>query len=131
MYEKDFDSWNRTKKQINAELRPKQFIRAGEVRWATLGVNIGSEIDGKGHSFTRPVIVVHAGNHMAMVVPLSTKVKTLPGYSPFRWKQRAVSICIHQTRVVSQKRLLRRIGHLPGSRLKQLKKEISEYFSLN
>ena len=78
MYWKDFDSWNKTKKRIDSELLPKQFIRAGELRWAALGVNVGSEIDGKGESFTRPALVVHAtGHHLAMVVPLSTRVKNL------------------------------------------------------
>ena len=82
MYKKDFDSWNKTKMRLNSEDQPRQFIRAGEVRWAALGVNIGSEIDGKGRSFTRPVVVLHAGNHMAMVVPLSTEVKKNPRLSP-------------------------------------------------
>ncbi len=29
-------------------------IRSGEIRWVVFGVNVGSEIDGKAKSFTRP-----------------------------------------------------------------------------
>lgn len=131
MYKKDFDSWSKTKKRIDTELQPKQFIRPGEIRWAALGVNVGSEMDGKGESFTRPVVVVHiTGTHLAMVTPLSTKVKTLPGYVPFQWKGRNLSICIHQTRVISQKRLLRRFGRLRVSKLRSIRKQIGAYFSL-
>ena len=131
MYWKDFESWNKTKTRIDAELQPQQFIRPGEIRWAALGVNVGSEMDGKGESFTRPVIVIHiTGTHLAMVTPLSTKLKSLPGYVPFQWKDKELSICIHQTRVISQKRLLRRFGHIRDSKLKSIRKRIGIYFSL-
>ena len=131
MYKKDFDSWNKTKKRVNTELHQRQFIRPGEIRWAALGVNVGSEMDGTGESFTRPVVVIHiTGTHLAMVTPLSTKVKTLPGYDLFLWKGRKLSICIHQTRVISQKRLLRRFGRIRDSKLREIRKRIGDYFSL-
>jgi hypothetical protein len=40
-YFKDFDRWNNIKKAINAETYITK-IRAGEIRWIALGVNIGS-----------------------------------------------------------------------------------------
>jgi len=52
LYHKDFDGWHPVKKRIESEER-SIFIRAGEIRWVSFGVNIGSEIDGKGVSFTR------------------------------------------------------------------------------
>jgi hypothetical protein len=57
-YFKDFDTWNTLKKKLTDEVR-KTNIRAGEVRWISCGVNVGSEIDGKGVSFTRPALVLH------------------------------------------------------------------------
>ena len=47
MYFKDFDAWFGVKKHIESEER-KVYIRAGEIRWIAFGVNVGSELDGKG-----------------------------------------------------------------------------------
>ena len=58
MYIKEFDKWNRVKKRAN-DSTTSVFIRAGEIRWISFGVNVGSEIDGKGESFTRPGLIVH------------------------------------------------------------------------
>jgi len=106
MYFKDFENWNLVKKRIEDEER-KVNIRAGEIRWVAFGVNIGSEIDGKGVSFTRPALVLHViGSHLALVIPMSTKVKEIAGYVPFEWKGKITALCIHQMRIISQKRVL-------------------------
>ena len=130
MYIKQFDSWNQVKKQVN-DTTHKMFVRAGEVRWAIVGTNIGSEIDGKGSSFTRPVLIMHViGSHLALVIPLSTSVKTIPGYVPFVLKGKTVSLCVHQIRIVSQKRLLARTSRISEARLKEVKKMVSDFFAM-
>src|ERR1041385_8162940 len=108
MYFKDFDTWNTLKKKLNEEVRQTN-IRAGEVRWISCGVNVGSEIDGKGVSFTRPALVLHViGSALALVVPLSTKLKSVAGYIPFEFQGKTISLCVHQMRIVSQQRILAR-----------------------
>ena len=107
-------------------------IRAGEIRWVAFGVNVGSEIDGKGVSFTRPALIAHViGSHLALVVPLSTSVKEIAGYIPFEWKGKTIALCVHQTRIVSQKRVLSRKGRIANSRLKKAKNEIAKFFRFN
>jgi len=130
MYFKDFDAWFGVKKRIESEDR-KVYIRAGEIRWIAFGVNVGSELDGKGDSFTRPGLVVHViGSHLALVIPLSTKVKDIAGYMPFEWKNKTTALCIHQIRIVSQKRVLSRKGRISSNRLLAVKEEIKRFFSL-
>lgn len=130
MYKKDFDSWNKVKKRINQEER-KINIRAGEIRWVVLGVNVGSEIDGKGVSYTRPALVVNvSGSHTALIIPLSTKVKNVAGYISFEWKGKITALCIHQSKVVSQKRILHRLGRISNNRLRKSKDEIKKFFDL-
>lgn len=129
MYQKNFDSWLGVKKRIEAEER-KIYIRAGEIRWIAFGVNVGSELDGKGDSFTRPGLIAHViGSHLALVVPLSTKVKDVPGYLSFEWKEKTTALCIHQIRIISQKRILSRKGRISFNRLKIIKDEIKRFFS--
>lgn len=130
MYFKDFDKWNSVKKRIHSE-ELKVSIRAGEIRWVACGVNVGSEIDGKGESFTRPMLVVHVvGSVLALVVPLSTKLKNVAGYVPFELQGKRISLCVHQMRIISQRRVLARKGRISDKRLRQVKSEIKKFFSL-
>lgn len=130
MYFKDFDQWNVVKKRLNQENR-KVYIRAGEIRWVSFGINIGSEIDGKGVSFTRPALIVHViGSHLALAIPMSTRMKDITGYIPFEWKGVTSALCIHQIKIVSQKRILSRRGKVSEQRLKKIKSAVTKFFSL-
>ena len=130
-YHKDYDDWMIVKQRINDEERPS-FAKAGDVRWASVGVNVGSEIDGKGKgSHTRPVLVLElVGKHLALVVPFSTKLHERPGYVRFDVDSKPMALCVHQVRVVSQKRLLKRIAHLADTRLKEAKVEVKKFWCL-
>ncbi len=129
MYFKDFDKWNSVKKALEEE-NQKVHIRIGEIRWVSLGVNVGSEIDGKGDSFTRPVLILHViGRSLALVVPMSTKVKDMAGYQTFHWKGKDVSICIHQLKIISQKRIFRRQGKIPNNRFNDIKGLVKEFYN--
>ena len=129
MYIKDFDAWNVVKKRIQGEKR-MVYVRAGEVRWCTVGVNIGSEVDGKGVSFTRPALVLHViGSRLALIVPLTTKKKFLPGYYPFKFQEKEHSLCVHQLKIISTKRLLKRKGKITKNRLKEIKDLVKDFYS--
>ncbi len=130
MYIKDFENWNFVKQRIDKEERDIN-IRAGEIRWIMFGVNVGSEIDGKGSSFTRPGLIISiSGSNIALVVPMSTKIKDVAGYISFEWKGEIISLCIHQIRVISQKRILRRMGRISENKLQLFKEEIKKFFNL-
>ncbi len=130
MYFKDFDSWNTVKKRVHNDDRTVH-IRKAEIRWVSFGVNVGSEMDGKGVSFARPALILHViGSHLALIVPISSKTKDVPGYLPFEWKNKNNALCIHQMRVISQKRILGRVGKIPLNRLIEYKALVSKFFSL-
>lgn len=130
MYFKDFDNWNEMQKHLNSDDKHVN-IRAGEIRWVVFGGNIGSEIDGKGKSFTRPALVIHViGSNLALVVPLSTKVKEMVGYLPFEFQGKTVSLCIHQSKTISQKRILSRKGKISDKKLYEIKEQLKKFFTL-
>ncbi|MEK7068951.1 MAG: type II toxin-antitoxin system PemK/MazF family toxin [Patescibacteria group bacterium] len=130
MYIKEFDVWNKVKQRVNAEQRGI-VIRKGEVRWASLGVNVGMEIDGKGESFLRPVLIVDCiGKGLALVVPITSSGKMLPGYLPFEWKEKTDSLCIHHMKTISTKRILRREAKIPGNTLARIKEAIKLFYRL-
>lgn len=129
MYIKEFDKWNKQKQKIENEIRQIN-IRAGEIRWYSCGVNIGSEIDGKGESFTRPCIVLHVvGRMSALVVPLSSKKKDWAGRKSIYISEEEHFLCIDQIKIVSQKRILGRVKKIPGETLLKIKSFVKDFYS--
>ena len=55
-YIKNFDAWNRVKKQID-KTDKIIFAHPREVWWSSLGTNIGVELDGKNENFERLIII--------------------------------------------------------------------------
>jgi mRNA interferase MazF len=131
-YVKDFDKWNNVKKKVDEENNSSIF-RVGEIRWVVLGVNIGSEIDGKGDSFNRPCLIVDSfSDKLVLVFPMSTKLKKTAGYVEITLPDgRQVSVCIHQAKTISPKRILKRITSISTDKLQGLKNKYKEFYHLN
>ncbi len=108
--QKDFDGWNMRKKSLDC-YKKKIYFRKSEIWWCALGVNIGFEQDGKNENFERPVLVLRKINrHLAFIIPLSSKIKNHPYYYRYDYDGKYFSAILFQSRVVSTKRFLRRLG---------------------
>ena len=131
MYIKRFDKWSEVKKHLD-KAECKEFCRAGEIRWVSLGVNIGSEMDGKGDTFNRPCLVADVfSNKLALVFPMTTSIKKSPGYVPFTLADgKIVSVCIHQARTVSPRRILKRIQAVSRPKLQVIKDQYKKFYRL-
>ena len=103
------NTWNKKKKTIN-ELVFLHYVHEREVWWSSIGVNIGFEEDGKNEQFERPVLVLKKFNReVVLIVPLSSKVKKGKYYINFTHKDIQFCALISQIRLISTKRLLRRM----------------------
>jgi mRNA interferase MazF len=130
MYIKQFDTWNTVKQKVEKEARGIN-ARKGEVRWCALGVNVGMEIDGKGNGFTRPILVLRViGNQLALIAPLSTKLKTIPGYFEIEFKGQQISVCANHVRIISQKRLYDREGKLSDKKFSDIQERIFNFLKM-
>ena len=119
--EKDFDRWNILKKQLNSVSRVF-YAHPREIWWCSLGVNIGAEIDGKHENFERPVIVMKVYNKETLVVlPLTTIEKNDQFHHLITTPERNVWVKLTQTRVISPKRLLRKLDLLDDAFFEVLK----------
>jgi len=56
-YIKDFDNWNNIKKKLDKSDQNQSFYEK-EIWWCSVGINVGSEHDGKGNRFMRPVYIL-------------------------------------------------------------------------
>ncbi|MBI2674162.1 MAG: type II toxin-antitoxin system PemK/MazF family toxin [Candidatus Yanofskybacteria bacterium] len=109
-FNKDFDKWNKVKKQLNSNEDNVNFYpKEGQVWFCSVGVNIGYEQDGTGRIFERPVLVVKKfNNKMYWVVPLSTKHKQYDFYFNFVDPNgQKASAILAQLRLLSIRRFIR------------------------
>lgn len=128
MYIKDYQSWSFVKSKLDKKDK-SIFIRSGEIRWVSLGVNVGNEIDGKGNDFARPCLILHViGNRLCLVVPVTSKIKNRSGYMEIDRNGKSETVCLDQIRVVSPKRVLSRIGKLSTDKTSKVKEEIKKVF---
>jgi mRNA interferase MazF len=110
--QKDFDKWNGLKKKINND-NEDVFAHQREVWWCALGVNIGAEIDGKNENFERVIIIMKVYNkETLLVLPITTKIKNDTFHHKIVTEQKIAWVKLTQTRVISSKRLLRKIDVL-------------------
>jgi len=127
---KDFDSWNEIKKKIETEQdEPNKFPKEGEVWMSSLGRNIGFEQNGSGDNFSRPVLVVKKfNNHMFWCTPLSTKQKKFDFYFNFTDPHnQKVSVILAQMKLVSVKRLKRKLYEFESRTLEGVKAKLKSF----
>jgi mRNA interferase MazF len=84
------------------------YFREGEIWWANLGANIGSEINGKNHLYERPILVIKKFNkRMMWAIPLTSKSRLGQHYIQIAPGSTAV---LSQLRLLSSSRLIRKSG---------------------
>ncbi len=128
---KDFDTWNKLKQKIQA--RPIDFhIKPRQIWWCSLGINIGSEQDGKNENFERPVLIYKFINReMVLVVPFTSSIREDRHHVIVEDESfHKSSIILSQIRVISPKRLLRQISWVPEAQFLLISEKLQKFFSI-
>ncbi len=126
--QKDFDSWNEKKKDINTK-ENLYYFHAREVWWCSLGINIGYEQDGKNEQFERPVLIIKKySKDTALAVPITSRIKENIYYFPFMKDNEIYSVVISQIRLISTKRLSRYMYRMSEETFNQIIKKLKEMF---
>lgn len=122
---KRFLDWIQAKMYIDRQARGGIIIKEGEVRWCSLGENIGDEENGKGEVFRRPVLVFKKfNNNIFWGIPMSTKNKDNAYYLKVILKDVEQSVIISQLRVLDTKRLDTQIGYLSDQDFVRVQKSV-------
>ena len=112
MEEKRFDEWNEKKKKIHYS-KNLPLYHEREIWWITIGENIGSEVNGKGEDFLRPVLIVRKYGNLFFGAPLSSQLHQGMWYEQFEYKKRTQCVLLSQTSTFSANRLRYRMGRIP------------------
>ena len=125
---KDFDSWNKIKKDTQSVDDYLPLYHERQIRWCRLGANIGFEQDGTGEGFSRPVLILKGFNrHVCVVLPLTTSTKENKYYVPISIIDgRKASVIISQIRLIDTKRLDKQIATLDKKIFSSIRKTVKD-----
>jgi UDP-N-acetylbacillosamine transaminase len=125
---KNFDSWNIEKQKINKkELSKERFFHEGEIWWGSLGINIGSEQDGKNELFERPLLIIkkfHQGSVWA--IPLTSESKNNKFH--YLLKDSESYAILSQLRLLSTKRMRRYVRKISDQELFKVIDQVKDFF---
>ena len=108
--DKDFKKWHSKKTDIE-RIPERPFFHEGEIWFCHLGANVGSEEDGVGDDFLRPVVIVRKFNdEVFWGIPLTRTQKTSPYYFAFTLGGQVSVAILSQIRLIDA----RRLGYLIG-----------------
>jgi len=120
----EFVKWVKVKVRIHIFDNSSVFFHEREIWWANVGLNVGSEQNGKDDEFQRPVLVLRKfGQHIFWAIPLTSQKKDNKYHIEIKYKEyyenivgelisenKDGRIILNQLKTMSSKRLIRKIG---------------------
>jgi len=114
-YVKDYAAWSIYKQTLDSK-EFGRFFHEREVWWCALGVNVGTEQDGKNEFFERPVLILKkVMQDLLLVAPVTSRLRDHPDRITANIAGQRSQILLSHMRAISCKRLLRRIGRIKTS----------------
>ena len=124
---KDFYKWHEKKKIIHDGEKIPYFYER-EIWWCSLGLNIGYEQDGKHDNFERPILILKKFNkYILWAIPLTSKQKLGKYYFHFNFEGEGSIAILSQLKLISSKRLLRKIGMISGEDFAKIRRIIKNF----
>jgi mRNA interferase MazF len=123
--EKPFDRRNDQKKIVDARQKTKSF-KERDIVFLQIGENVGSEQNGKGEKFLRPVLVYKKfSDTLFLGIPLtSQKKKESRFYAEFSFREKKSTAILSQIRLFDAKRIEYWIGQISKGNYNKIKKKL-------
>lgn len=123
---KDFINWHSKKSKLDLnEQRP--YFHEGEIWYASIGLNIGYEQDGKGSDYLRPVLIIKKfNNEICWVVPLTHTSKNTIYYAHIKILGNESTAILSQLKLLDVKRFSHRIYKISDEDFKLVTKKLKE-----
>ncbi|HWC57657.1 MAG TPA: type II toxin-antitoxin system PemK/MazF family toxin [Candidatus Paceibacterota bacterium] len=128
---KDFNDWNKKKIRIDGN-KTFNHPREKEIWWCSIGVNVGSEVFGKGHDYTRPVLVINAeGSEIFIGIPLTSNIKNRKYSCIIKTDDDVLhTALVYQVRSFDKRRLTERKYVLSDREYTKIKKYFQKLYKL-
>jgi mRNA interferase MazF len=106
-------NWFEVKSSIGRNNPKPPMVKEGEIWWCRVGENIGTEINGKGDNFTRPVLIqTKLSNKNFLIIPISTQIKQGSWFVKFKHNEVDQIAILSQIKIIDYRRLKNKIGQL-------------------
>ena len=128
---KSFNEWNFLKKSLDERILTEKFnFHEREIWWASIGENIGSEINGKHENFERPILILKfVSKRTIYILPLTSKIRSDKYNFIIHYNNRKGTLVLSQARLISSNRLLRKITILSKDQFDNVKLNFLEIFN--
>lgn len=121
-----FIQWTKLKIRIQLS-KNRLYCKEGEVWWASMGINIGVEENGKHEKFERPVLILKVFNkHMFWAIPFTSQPKLSPYYISIVFNEKTSYLILSQVRLLSTKRLRRKVAKISFNELLKIRGEVKK-----
>lgn len=125
---KRFRAWHKLKYRIHFNTNIPLGYKERDIWWVSLGHNVGTEEDGKGQMFNRPVLIVRGfSRYQFWGIPLSTTSKTGKYYHQFMCNGKVSTALLSQLRVFDTKRLISKYGMVGIKDFKEIKIKVTDF----
>lgn len=125
---KNYSDWSVLKTEINNNQPKLKEFKIGEIWWCHVGLNIGSEEDGKNNNYERPILVAKKFNsNMFLGIPCSTKIRDKKHYYIVNNLDKIFNLNFSQIRVLSSRRLIRIMAFLGDKNVERIIKSLRDY----
>ena len=122
-----FIEWAKLKIRMHLKEDNGIYFYEREIWWVSLGINIGYEQDGKNEKFERPVLILKKFNQNTLwALPLTSQNRIGRFYYQFEYEGKKYSVILSQLRLISSKRLLRKIRVLPDIDFEKIRQCIKD-----
>lgn len=129
MYTKGFDEWIHVKEKLHFKIHKPPLVSEGEIWWASLGENVGWEINGKSALFSRPVIIYKKlARGLYLAIPSTTQERKGTWFVSFRQQKKLTFACLHQIRTIDFRRLSSKLGRLDDSDFRRIKEGFNDLY---
>ena len=122
-YKKDHDGWDKFSRKLEDHI-VVPFFKEREIWWASIGINIGYEEDGKGEEFSRPVLILKKlGRYTFIGIPLSTSKKIGKLHLHFNFTEKTESTALlGHIRSFDSRRLIKKYGSVDKETFESIRK---------
>lgn len=126
---RNFLEWIKLKSKLNDKEHIPPLFKEGEIWWCHFGENIGTEMNGKGDSFTRPVIIIKKYDRYSfLAAPLTSQGKEGTWYFTFIHNHKNQTAVLSQVRVINYKRLKELVGKVDSTDYNNIKKAFLDLY---
>ena len=119
---KRFLEWIGLKEKLHETNHRPPHVSERDMWWASVGENIGSEMNGKSARFSRPVLILKKLAHgFYLVAPTTTQRRDGTWYVHVRLSDQDEFVCLNQVRTIDYRRLHSKLGQIDTDNFKTVK----------